>query len=83
MVVILRAMLDMLIRVFQKLFPIRREYGVTYMRFDLRKTSVTEMLSALRNQTPGRNEGLAEAETLSYDGTMLIRHNCVLPLNRK
>ena len=79
--VIFRAILDVLIRAFRKICPVKRERETIYMRFDLRKTSVTDMLSALRNQTPDRNKGLAEAETVSYDGTMLIRHNGVLPVN--
>jgi GT2 family glycosyltransferase len=79
--VIFRAILDVLIRAFRKIGPLEREHETIYMRFDLRKTSVTDMLSALRNQTPDRNKGLAEVETVSYDGTMLIRHNGVLPVN--
>jgi len=74
-----RAMLDMLIRVLNKFLP-EKEQKVPYMRFDLHKTSVAEMLSALRNQKPCKNERRAEVETLSYDGTMLIRHSEVLPL---
>ncbi len=79
--VIFRAILDVLITAFRKIGPLEREHETIYMRFDLRKTSVTDMLSALRNQTPDRNKGLAEVETVSYDGTMLIRHNGVLPVN--
>ena len=78
--VVVRAMLDMLIRVFNKALPEKKHKEMSYMRFDLRKTSVTEMLSALRNQKPGKDERRAEVETVSYDGTMLIRHSEVLPL---
>ena len=78
--VVVRAMLDMLIRVFNKALPEKKHKEMSYMRFDLRKTSVTEMLSALRNQKPDKDERRAEVETVSYDGTMLIRHSEVLPL---
>lgn len=81
--VVFRASLDMLIRVFRKCSPLESKYEISYMRFDLRETSVTDMLSALRNQKSCKNKMLSEVETLSYDGTMIIRHNEVLPLNEK
>ena len=78
--VVFRAMMDMLIRLLNKGLPEKKQKEIPYMRFDLRKTSVTDMLSSLRNQQPGKNNRLAEVETISYDGTMLIRHSEVLPL---
>ena len=78
--VVLRAMMDMFIRLLNKGLPEKKQKEIPYMRFDLRETSVSDMLSALRNQKPGKNERLAEVETVSHDGTMLIRHSEVLPL---
>ena len=78
--VVFRAMMDMLIRLLNKGLPEKKQKEIPYMRFDLRKTSVTDMLSSLRNQQTGKNNRLAEVETISYDGTMLIRHSEVLPL---
>lgn len=75
-----RAMLDMMIRVLNKVLPEKKQKEIPYMRFDLRETSVKEMLFALCNQKPGKDERRAEVETVSYDGTMLIRHSEVLPL---
>lgn len=81
--VVVRAMMDMLIRLFERILPRKKQRSVPYMHFDLRKTSVTEMLSALRNQKIGKDECLSEAEIISYDGTMLIRHSEVIPLSDK
>jgi len=78
--VIFRAMMDMLIRLLNRILPEKKQKEIPYIRFDLRKTSVTDMLSALHNQNSGKNNRLAEVETVSYDGTMLIRHSEVLPL---
>ena len=78
--VVLRAMMDMFIRLLNKGLPEKKQKEIPYMRFDLRETSVSDMLSALRNQKPGKNERLSEVETVSHDGTMLIRHSEVLPL---
>jgi len=78
--VVVRAMMDMLVRLLNRILPEKKQKEIPYMRFDLRKTSVTEMFSALRNQKPGKNERLSELETVSYDGTMLIRHSEVIPL---
>ena len=78
--VIFRAMMDMLIRLLNRILPKKKPKEIPYMRFDLRKTSVTDMLSALHNQKTGKKDRLAEVETVSYDGTMLIRHSEVLPL---
>ena len=81
--VVVRAMMDMLIRLFERILPRKKQRSIPYMRFDLRKTSVTEMLSALRNQKISKDECLSEAEIISYDGTMLIRHSEVIPLSEK
>ena len=78
--VIFRAMMDMLIRLLNRILPKKKPKEIPYMRFDLRKTSVTDMLSALHNQKTGKKDRLAEVETVTYDGTMLIRHSEVLPL---
>ena len=75
--VICRAMMDMFIRVVDRILPKRELEELSYMRFDLRKTTVTEMLQALRNQQP---DNRCLIETTSYDGTMLIRHNEVVSL---
>lgn len=79
--VYLRAMLDMMIRLYNRFFPSQTDMVVPYLRFDLRKMSVSDMLSALRSQKADENGMLAELETISHDGTMLIRHNGVHPLN--
>ena len=79
--VVFRALLDMLIRLLDRILPERKPAEIPYMRFDLRKTSVTDMLSALRNQEVNKKKKRSMVETVSFDGTMLIRHNQVLPLN--
>ncbi len=79
--VVFRALLDMLIRLLDRILPERKPAEIPYMRFDLRKTSVTDMLSALRNQEFNKKKKRSMVETVSFDGTMLIRHNQVLPLN--
>ena len=78
--VVFRALLDMLIRVLDRILPERKQEEKPYMRFDLRKTSVTEMLSALQNQKDTGNGIRSMVETLSYDGSVLIRHNEVITL---
>ena len=78
--VVFRALLDMLIRLLDRILPERKPADIPYMRFDLRKTSVTEMLSALRNQETTKKKRRSMVETVSFDGTMLIRHNEVIPL---
>lgn len=77
--VVFRALLDMLIRLLDRILPERKPADIPYMRFDLRKTSVTEMLSALRNQEATKKKMRSMVETISFDGTMLIRHNEVIP----
>lgn len=81
--VIVRAIIDMLIRLLNKILPENNQRTASYLRFDLRETSVTEMLSVLRNQKVGKGERLSEAEIVSYDGTMLIRHSEVIPMSEK
>ena len=78
--VVFRAMLDMLIRLLDRILPERKQAEIPYMRFDLRKTSVADMLSALRNQEVPKKKMRSLVETVSFDGTMLIRHNEVIPL---
>ncbi|MBR4645465.1 MAG: glycosyltransferase family 2 protein [Bacteroidaceae bacterium] len=78
--VVIRALMDMMIRVLDRILPERKEVQIPYMRFDLRKTSVTDMLAALRNQQVDKKGKRAFLETISFDGTMLIRHNEVLAL---
>ena len=78
--VVFRALLDMLIRLLDRILPERKPADIPYMRFDLRKTSVTDMLSALRNQETTKKKKRSVVETVSFDGTMLIRHNEVIPL---
>jgi len=78
--VVFRAMLDMLIRLLDRILPERKPADIPYMRFDLRKTPVTDMLSALRNQETTKKKRRSMVETVSFDGTMLIRHNEVIPL---
>jgi len=81
--VVVRAMIDMLIRLFNRILPEKKPRCVPYIRFDLRKTSVSEMLSVLRNQKVNKDGRLSEAEIVSYDGTMLIRHSEVIPMSEK
>ena len=78
--VVFRALLDVLIRLLDRFLPERKQLEIPYMRFDLRKTSVTDMLSALRNQEVPKKRMRSVVETVSYDGTMLIRHNEIIPL---
>lgn len=78
--VVLRAMLDMLIRILDRILPDRKQTEIPYMRFDLRKTSVTDMLYSLRNQDVSKKKIRSLVETVSHDGTMLIRHNEVISL---
>lgn len=79
--VVFRALLDMLIRLLDRILPDGKEEEISYMRFDLRQTSVTEMLSALHNQDVSKKRMRSMVETISHDGTMLIRHNEVIPIN--
>ena len=78
--VVFRALLDMLIRLLDRILPERKPADIPYMRFDLRNSSVTDMLSALRNQETTKKKKRSVVETVSFDGTMLIRHNEVIPL---
>ena len=78
--VVFRAMMDMLIRLLDRILPERKQPEITYMRFDLRKTSVEDMLFALRNQEVSKKKMRSLVETISYDGTMLIRHNEVISI---
>ncbi|MBO7068556.1 MAG: glycosyltransferase family 2 protein [Bacteroidaceae bacterium] len=80
--VIIRAIMDMLIRFLDRILPEGKPEEIPYMRFDLQKTSVTDMLSALRNQKPDNRGKRFQLETISFDGTLLIRHNEVIPLKQ-
>ena len=79
--VVFRAMLDMIIRLLDRILPERKQPDIPYLRFDLRKTSVSEMLSVLRNQDVPKKCIRSLVETISYDGSMLIRHNEVVPID--
>ena len=79
--VVFRAILDMLIRLLDRIFPERKHAEIPYMRFDLRKTTVTDMLAALRTQKVPKKRMRSMIETLSFDGRLLIRHNEIIPLN--
>jgi hypothetical protein len=82
--VVFRALMDVLInvviRLLDRFLPEGKKVEIPYMRFDLRNTSVTDMLSALRKQDVSKKSMRSLLETVSYDGTMLIRHNEVIPL---
>lgn len=82
--VVFRALMDVLvnvvIRLLDRILPEEKKNEISYMRFDLRNTSVTDMLSALRTQEVPKKSKRSLLETVSYDGTMLIRHNEVIPL---
>lgn len=79
--VVFRAILDMLIRLLDRIFPERKHAEIPYMRFDLQKTTVTDMLAALRTQKVPKKRMRSMIETLSFDGRLLIRHNEIIPLN--
>lgn len=79
--VVFRAMLDMFIRLLDRILPERKQPDIPYLRFDLRKTSVSEMLSVLRNQKVPEKGVRSLVETISFDGSMLIRHNEVVPVD--
>ena len=78
--VIIRAMMDMIIQLLLRILPAGKPVSLPYMRFDLRETSVKDMFYQLQHQQVQKNKRRSMVETLSYDGTMLIRHNEVVPL---
>jgi GT2 family glycosyltransferase len=79
--VVLRALLDMVIRLMERIFPEKKPVQLPGLRFDLRKTPVSEALTALRTQQVKKDGTRALLESISFDGTMLIRYNEVISLN--
>jgi GT2 family glycosyltransferase len=81
--VIVRAMMDMLTRLLDRILPERKPLEFSHIRFDLRNTSVSSVLLALSRQQEDKHHRRSLLETISNDGTMLIRYNEVIPLKDK
>ena len=62
----------------QKKFGVSRQ---TVRNALLKLEDVSEMLSVLRNQEVPEKGLRSLVETISYDGSMLIRHNEVVPVD--
>lgn len=76
--VCLRAAVDVFLRLYQHLTP-SRDVVYDYVRYDLSKTPASVMLEELRTQPEDSRRLL---ETISGDGTMLIRHCEIVPYNK-
>lgn len=76
--VCLRASMDVFVRLYYHVSP-DTPIDRKYVRYDLSKTSIQQVLEELRTQPEGDRSCL---ETISADGTMLIRHSEIVPYTK-